>query len=437
MTPDRNSAVPAVLYGLGLVYILTGLVCNRWVLGNMLSPDGRIDNAFFNLIIWVFELGAIGWGGATILWRRKPVVQNLNVLLVSLFVLSPLCGEALIRAGILLDVSAFRRPELYADQFADDDYWKLHHEWIRTEGLPAVGSVDTLLGWAPPRTPENPLGIIADTLYAVDPHGQSVLFYGDSFVEGVTPPGTQIPQRLARFLPGSSVYNYGVGGFGVDQIFLRFRSTHPLFHDPTIVFGILTEDLYRSVLSVRTGPKPFFVVQDDTLSLQGVPVGRDPAEWLRQNPPQIRSYLLAFVTRKLRSLRGGDREYRRSDIERVNALIIQEVVREARKHRLPLLFVSFYARWELQTSEWHELFLKEQFARWSVPFVDTKEVLLDAARRDSVDVSEYYYPVNGHLNERGNELVSHSIAEYIAKGRLGPPHDTSKMDQATRETAGN
>jgi hypothetical protein len=139
---------------------------------------------------------------------------------------------------------------------------------------------------------------------------------------------------------------------------------------------------------------------------------------LEQNPPQIKSYLLAFIVRKLRSIRGGDIDYRRVEIERVNALIIREVVREARAADLPLLFVIFCAQWELHTSDWRETFLKEQLARWSVPYVDTKEVLLHAARSESAKVSNYYYPVNGHLNERGNKVIAEQIAGRLTRDKL-------------------
>jgi len=414
----EGSKSAAVLVFFGSSYFLVGVLCNRWVLATLLSPDGVIENLFFNILIWVFDLAMVAWGIITIHYRNRNLIVNLNILILSVCVVSPIFGEMFIRTAIYLNVSSVKRPELYADQFADDDYWKLHHEWIKTEGLPSAGSIDPLLGWAPPKTRGNPLGIIADTPYAFDSHTQAALFYGDSFVEGVTPPGTEIPQQLDRMLAHCRVYNYGVGGYGVDQIYLRFKNSHPLFEKPGIIFGILTEDLYRSVLTIRTGPKPYFRIENATLLLQGVPVDSNPMEWLIRNPPQIKSYLLAFVVRKLRSLRGGDIDYKRTEIERINALIIKEVVREARENDLPLLFVVFYARWELHTSDWREVFLKEQLARWSVPYVDTKEILLRAARSDSMNVSEYYYPVNGHLNERGNRIIAENIAEHLTTGKL-------------------
>lgn len=79
------------------------------------------------------------------------------------------------------------------------------------------------------------------------------------------------------------------------------------------------------------------------------------------------------------------------------------------------MFVIFYGYNELQGAGWRDMFLKSQLARWSVPYVDTKEVLLHSAQTESRSVSDYYhgYAVWGHLNERGYEIMAKAITGHM------------------------
>ena len=332
------------------------------------------------------------------------LIGSLVILIGILFL-----GEALIRTAISMNVSSFRAPGLYTDYYSDDDYWKLHHKWFKEYKLPKRW-VDPLLGWSPPKTSSNPLGIETDSPYVPDFHRKTALFYGNSFVDGVMPTEEQIPQQLDHLLPDYAVYNYGVGGYGVDQIFLRFKKTYSAFRKPLIIFGILTTDLDRCVLTVRTAKKPYFVIEDNKLIVRGVPIDSNLEQWLQQNPPRIKSYFLSFIIQKLRQKR---LTYKQTEKKQINALIIEEIVRESRDQNLPLLFVIFYPEKELRKISWRELFLKAQFDRLAVPYADTKVILLRKAEQESVDISKYYHPKNGHLNELGNMVIAEALRNIL------------------------
>jgi lysophospholipase L1-like esterase len=394
------------LLALGALYIVLGLVLNEWLLARYLSVDHALPAAK-TAIIRAFDAVMIGGGLATILLRRRPLTTNLNLAVLSAAVLFPMAAEVLLRAGIAAGVSPLRKPALYAAP-GSENFWKLHALWSPDSGGPQ--NVDPLLGWSPEKTPENPLGVIAEGAYAPRFDGPAVLFYGDSFVAGITPIAERIPQQLGRLLPERVVYNYGVSNYGVDQIYLRLRETHRQFEHPVIVVGLLTEDMERCLLPIRGAPKPYFELAGGALALRGVPVPASTEAWLRAHPLRIPSYFLAFVSARLLV----DDPRRRAAEERINTKIIEAIVGETRGAGREALFVIFYGEPGLYQTSRRERFLKEQFGRLQAPVVDTKRVLLEAAQREAVSPSVYYQQGDGHPNARGNRVMAAAIAEALA-----------------------
>jgi hypothetical protein len=347
---------------------------------------------------------------------------NVGLLLLGLLVLSPALGELLLRAGITVGIARLRHPGLYADPYADDDYWKLHHRWQFKDNLQPAGTVHPRLGWAPRTTKRNPLGIIAEPGYEVDFERPGVLFFGDSFVAGRGPIPERIPQQLDSMLP-VKVYNYGVAGYGVDQIFLRFQETHPLFEQPTILFGILTTDVDRCLLSLRTGQKPRFVLRDGELDLRGLPIDLDPARYLASHPPRLRSYFAALVLRQARLWSGGGdgREipYRRMEKQELNRRILDGVVAEAGRRNLVLYFVLFYDPGEIRMEGWREIFLREEMERLELPYLDTKPLILRVARESSRPVADFYRTTDAHPSAFGNRIVAEALERDWRGGRMG------------------
>jgi len=236
-------------------------------------------------------------------------------------------------------------------------------------------------------------------------------------VQGVTTAAESIPQQLEQVIPGYAVYNYGIGGYGLDQVYLRYRESHRKFETPIVVFGIFSEDIDRCLLSVRSGQKPYFRIENGELTLKGVPIDPDPQAWLAANPPRVASYLLAFVQKRLRILaahgRTGEVSHRRDEEKQIASRLIQAVVREAASRNEPLLFVVFYAEGELTDESWRERFLLDEIAASSAPVVDTKPLLLQAARDRGVQVAEFHEGANGHPNLAANRVMAEAIARAL------------------------
>jgi hypothetical protein len=326
-----------------------------------------------------------------------------------------LIAEGILRVAIALHVRALRLPELYADDLSEEDYFKLRRRWIKNNHMVERGWSHPVLGWAPPATPENPLGAVTPPPYALGETG-TILFFGDSFVFGATPFPHRIPQLLSEMIPERHVLNLGVGSYGVDQIYLRFRLALPHFEGPIVLFGILTQDLDRAVLTVRAGQKPRFVPVGRRLTLTNLPIADDQPRWFVEHPPQVWSYLLRFARRQIALFRvGGDRlalPAKRREKEVIGARLLRKTVALCRARNVPLVFVLFYGQAELQSPSWRGPFFTTELDRLQADYVDTKPVLLAAAERDHVAVGSYYQP-NSHPTRRGNLIIATAIADRL------------------------
>src|SRR5262245_22399885 len=112
--------------------------------------------------------------------------------------------EVGLRWGIYSDtfrVDAVRKASYFADAQLDSDFWKLDY-LFEDDGKSSSGADETpqppptspplqvaygthpLLGWAPRKSERNPLGIVTDRPYTPASLEPTVLFFGDSYVDG-------------------------------------------------------------------------------------------------------------------------------------------------------------------------------------------------------------------------------------------------------------
>jgi hypothetical protein len=144
---------------------------------------------------------------------------------------------------------------------------------------------DAELGWTVrpngrlPLYRANSQGIRADADYAPEPPPGIVRIaaFGDSFVHGTEVANEDAwPARLAALRPDLEVLNFGVGGYGVDQAYLRWRRDGRPFSPHVVLIGFMTEDVHRSVNRFRPfqaphhlepRAKPRFALRGDELVL--------------------------------------------------------------------------------------------------------------------------------------------------------------------------
>lgn len=350
--------------------------------------------------------------------KLRNMAPNVALIFGSL-VFCFIAAELLFRALLFVDgMPSFglREPWRYADPYVDDDYWKLTYLWGSTSHGQAVGIVDEELGWNAPITADDPLGIYATEPYTPADFENPVLFYGDSFVGG----WDNIPQKLDGKLPGRPVVNLGVGGFGVDQTYLKFTKTVELFEDPLALFGVLTYDLDRSVLAIRTHQKPYFLLEDGGLVLQNTPVLATTSEYIDRNPVEIRSYFLRFVLFRLRTLIPPENfdsllaYAEKNEAKRVvNRAILKAFKQQTDALGIEGRVVLFYAGEEIGNPTWREDFLKSTLADLGIEYFDTRRYLLDYMKVTGVALDELYRDDLGHLDEKGRNVIAGGLAAWI------------------------
>ena len=366
--------------------------------------------------------------------KRKTVISGpvVNLLLAfTMLAVLFLAVELLVRVCLfhdVCDIPGFNDP-VYFTRYLNEDYFLLQHSISREFSLKPNESnwdVHPLLGWDYQKNRDtgwcktDGFGAqVADTIY--DNTTTKVLFYGDSFTETIAPSNETLPAKLEREV-GLDTLNLGVGGYGFDQTYLKFESTHRAYNGSVILLGVLFDDLERSILKgVRTSQKPYFELSDNgsELVLKGVPVYSDPEEYFMRNKPKIKSYLLSRVYNSpigsslFRDFQVKEDELRNSEIKAINKKIVEEVRRTRDLENLTLYLVLFYAEPELKNDNWLHLFFRDLLNEQNITYLDTKEYLVNYSASNNISLSDFYNPQNTHLSELGQTVIAEGIARDI------------------------
>jgi lysophospholipase L1-like esterase len=169
------------------------------------------------------------------------------------------------RAGFIL----YRRPDSGAvSKAAFEDYMRIRHP---------------LLGWPSPSEfggeRFDPSG--SRWIPSFPEEGtETISLYGDSFTYGSEVSHEDAWSNVLSKMVGNRVANFGVGGHGTDQAYLRFKHKTK---DPakTVILTIFPDNLKRNVNQQRYflspssqgtfGLKPRFILTGDSLELQNLP----------------------------------------------------------------------------------------------------------------------------------------------------------------------
>ncbi len=264
---------------------------------------------------------------------------------------------------------------------------------------------------------------------------RAVLLYGDSFAQCNTPPEQCFQTILERSELGRqyAILNYGVGGYGLDQIYLLLKHSIDGFKDqnPIVIVSLLLEsDLDRSLLEFRCWPKPRLDVVDGQLRARG-PVQTSVRKYLDQNPPSIRSYLWRLFLNRSSPFMARQRAQWRGDAlfaqekQSLNRKILVEIEHELSSRGLQHFFLIFHAEQGAlkrgSNFEWQERMIEDVCAEFSIPLFDTRSYLAFAADDMAKNCARFYgheYPLIGHHNEIGNLVCFEAIRQGLL--RAGP-----------------
>jgi hypothetical protein len=138
--------------------------------------------------------------------------------------------------------------------------------------------------------------------YEKPPGALRILTFGDSltFGEEVSDDETW-SYFLEKLLPGSEVLNFGIHGYGHDQMLLYLQEEGIKYHPDIVILGFDWADMARNMLSFFTYAKPRFILDGGRLVLTNTPVPLIEETLARE---RWRSKFLALLT----ILRDGYRE---------------------------------------------------------------------------------------------------------------------------------
>jgi hypothetical protein len=230
--------------------------------------------------------------------RAKRIAFKTTAVLVSMLLIEILSYVG----GLVLPQHDLRRTaQIYADQ----------SQWVRDflrSDRPRLLEIHAQLGWRYAANFNNEThglnsrALRADREYAesAPPGVLRVAAFGDSFVySSEVSNGAAWAAIIESQDSDIEVLNYGVGGYGVDQAYLRYLHEGADLRPHVVILGFTTDDLgrvvnvYRRFVDARDGVlfKPRFILRGDDLMLLESPVTtRLDYERLLDDPRRVLIY---------------------------------------------------------------------------------------------------------------------------------------------------
>ena len=286
-------------------------------------------------------------------------------------VIAIVAAEALLRLslfGTSIDFAS-KDPAYYARTL--DELWIYRYlfssskRWTVAEGehdSSRETGIEFYRNWAASLTPDGELGYVRRANVRTPCHettnfgtrgihdyaanGPKILFFGDSFVESAACSNDTLPAKIEK-LTGIDTLNYGIGGYGVDQIYLYLRRSLPVLdkRDSLFLVGVIQDDFNRVLLAVRTSPKPYFTIENGTLVLHAEHIHPASLSDFYRRPPE-RFYLYYFLRGRLgypiyRSLLHETERVRNQAIHDTSRLLFKAFADLGRQENVALAFVLF------------------------------------------------------------------------------------------------
>lgn len=319
--------------------------------------------------------------------------------------------------------------------------------------------IDPVLGWTIAKDVDgemyssNSIGIRGKREYAVDkPAGVShrIAAFGDSFTHGDDVANEHTWQRfMEREDPDLEVMNFGVGGYGTDQAWLRYQENGKPYDADIVLIGFMVENINRNVnafvpfyrrLSSPVSKPRFSLDGNDELVLhENMLKTREDYIELRENQREMlrklgrhdwyyqRLFLSDFDFKPIKLawyiwvnvtdpwVVDHNRQYNtRSQPFRVTLRIIEEFYREAEADGSKPWVVVFPEMEDVMRARRAQVKrhqpLLDAFAERDMRFID---IVDGFERRDMLRLGKLF---DGHYTETGNEIVAKILLEQLPLG---------------------
>ena len=351
---------------------------------------------------------------------------GLSVVAVEVLVRGVLFGDWF--AGVEA-AEVLRAPRSYS-HFDEDVNWALRARRDHGPGGREPNRSDPVVGWlgagaVPGTYDHSERGLVE--------RQRAVLLFGDSFAAGMVEPEEKFQAlfEASRLGEGMQLLNYGVGGYGLDQIYLLANRALPAWVEarPVVLMSLyLDDDIDRCGLAFRGWPKPRFRLVDGELALE-----REACPSAREYLDEAFSPLTSWTWRLLLHqpwvealARPASEEepycdaaHTEGELQAIARALLEANLDDLEASGLPYGYVLFHGHESFERPEllgWREELVVDVLERRGVPYVLSRELLTAHLREHP---RSHYFIRGGvgknHLTGKGNQVVLDGMVELIER----------------------
>lgn len=252
----------------------------------------------------------------------------------------------------------------------------------------------------------------AEYAYAENKDKLRILILGDSYTFGEeVSDGETYPYYLQQVLPDAEVINFGVRGYGHDQMLIYLKEEGVKYKPDIVILGFISEDANRNMLKFRDYAKPKFELLNNKLKLYNIPVP-DPETTLKEELWKSKFVGLLNIFYCLVLHKTGLYE---AEKEKLTNAILKEMVITAKSINAKPVFVYLD---DIRSEEPNSDMTREEqhfFDACKNIKVDCVFLrsLLQSARMQGIKIKE-----DGHFDATTYRIVAQGIKEYLIKSGL-------------------
>jgi len=360
--------------------------------------------------------------------KRQAWIGKILILVFSVLV----CMEG--GSRLVLSINTFRRRVTGFDDASYRLQWvKLHGEHKDWTGPFAI--YHPTRGWALKSGIENMKvfdGTILNTNsrgvrgkieynYERIPGKPRIVVLGDSFTFGAeVPDDATYVHYLESHIPNSEVLNFGVQGYGHDQILLYLKEEGIKYHPDIVILGFTYIDIYRNIESFFAYAKPKFALSPSGLQLTNVPVPT-PERVLAEEPYRPKSFDILFILKeKLRWTLGKNE----TEAREVTGQLLDEIIKTTRGFGAVPVFVYLPVNEEIAplpqfgiTTKSPAVAEREQYLRGVCEKEKLPCLFLRTRFRQEVEKGVDLHP-RGHWNATAHSIAGEEIKNFLSSNGL-------------------
>jgi hypothetical protein len=240
-----------------------------------------------------------------------------------------------------------------------------------------------------------------------------ILILGDSFTFGEEVNDNEsYSSYLQEMLPLAEVINFGVHGYGHDQMLIYLKEEGIKYKPDVVILGFVDLDMVRNILEFRDYSKPKYELSHGKLILKNYPVP-PPDVFLKEKSLRPRFIeLLTIIYHGFRKKIGWEKK----QVEEITTAILDEMVKQIKNMGAIPLFVHLPVNEQMTRLE-EELYLHNYCRNRNVRYESLHPDFLSEVRRGAA------FDITKHWSAREHfiaaEVIRKAIVTDLAKNQSG------------------